>query len=862
VVRAVLARVRTEFRALWRSWLLIALIIAAGAGVSMSLIASSRRTEDTYDRFSQRQTAADVVVVGRSQSGADTGLAPPGGTVDGEPVDGEPVDLPEPPNDPTASGFEDFQFAGAVDLGLVEQLPGVERFARAFASVLFTGTLEDGTHLGPSDVFPVASEDERLGRTIEAWRILEGRRANANSETEAVASFELARRLDLDVGDVLNIQFFTSENFPNVGTILLREFEDRLRSPDARFAFERLADGPRLEIRVVGIEASPAEFPPLLLDVSPVLHLTPAFYESYADELVGSPVSYIRLDDPGSIQAFKTQVERLADGEPTSFISTRALQAQKVDRAINVEAVALAIVGALVALTFTVVVSQALMRQTFVEAGEYATLRALGMAPRQLLAVTLLRCLIIGVVGAALGCALALLLSGATLLGLAEKAELDESMHVDGPVLALGVAAVLVVVTISALVSSAMVLHGAVRRILERRARTAGTTLANAQRRITLPPATAVGVRFALRRDRAAGGVPIWTTVVGASVTIALLVATWVFTSSLDRVTETPRIYGWNWDLRIGAPALPDVGGVVVPALQRDEAVEALAAGTATQAHIGDEPVDLLGMQQIKGTVAPTVVEGRMPEGRREIALGARTMRDVDVDIGDEVLASIGDRSTRLRVVGRAVFPEFGDAGQLGTGGLVTLGALDRLLRSAPRNVFFVKFREDLDVEEQRRRFGDATEPLPHRVEGWPADLESIQRVSALPELFSGMLTGLAVVLLLHTLVTSIRRRRREIAVLEAIGFVRRQVRVSIVMHGVALIAVALLIGVPAGVIAGRQIWKAFASQLGIASNAVIPLLLVSLAVLVALALAALVGVVPAYWATRRRPAAPLRSAE
>jgi ABC-type lipoprotein release transport system permease subunit len=499
------------------------------------------------------------------------------------------------------------------------------------------------------------------------------------------------------------------------------------------------------------------------------------------------------------------------------------LQTKKVERSITVETIALAVVGALIALTFVVVTGQALARQTFAEANEYATLRALGMSPRQLIAVTLLRCWSIGVVGAIVGCVLAVALSDVPLLGLARKAQEHGGDYADMLVLSVGVLVILVVGAITAFVSAMIVLHTAVRRLIERRARTAGTGLANAASRVALPPAAAVGVRFALRREGGGNGVPIWTTVIGATVTAALLVATWVFTSSLVRVTDTPRLYGWNWDLRVGAPALPDLGGTIVPALQADGAVDGLAAGTVTQARVNDHSVDLLGMQKIEGTVAPTIVEGRAPAARSEVALGSRTMRDLGVDMGDEVNARVGDASTRLTVVGRAVFPEFGDAGQLGTGGFVTLGALDRLLPGAPRNIFFIKFRAGSNLDGERARVSAATEPLPHRVEGWPTDLASIERVSVLPELFSGILTGLAIVLLLHTLVTSIRRRRREIAVLEAIGFVRSQVRASVIMHAVSLVCVALLIGVPVGVIAGRFIWKQFATELGIASNPVIP---------------------------------------
>jgi len=87
-------------------------------------------------------------------------------------------------------------------------------------------------------------------------------------------------------------------------------------------------------------------------------------------------------------------------------------------------------------------------------------------------------------------------------------------------------------------------------------------------------------------------------------------------------------------------------------------------------------------------------------------------------------------------------------------------------------------------------------------------------------------------------------------------------VRTSIVMHAIALVVVAMVIGVPIGVVTGRMIWKTFASELGLVSLPVIPFGLVIAAIAGAVALAAIVAVAPAYWATRARPAAPLRAAE
>src|SRR5262249_33285835 len=124
------------------------------------------------------------------------------------------------------------------------------------------------------------------------------------------------------------------------------------------------ANGPRVQFRVVGIEASPAEFPPLLTDLAPVLHLTPAFAHRYERQIVGSPVAFFRLKPGHDLKSFQLAVERLAAGKPVSFVSTRNNQAPKVQRSIHAEAVMLAVLAAVIALAGLVGAGQAMTRQT------------------------------------------------------------------------------------------------------------------------------------------------------------------------------------------------------------------------------------------------------------------------------------------------------------------------------------------------------------------------------------------------------------------------------------------------------------------------------------------------------------------
>jgi ABC-type antimicrobial peptide transport system permease subunit len=120
-------------------------------------------------------------------------------------------------------------------------------------------------------------------------------------------------------------------------------------------------------------------------------------------------------------------------------------------------------------------------------------------------------------------------------------------------------------------------------------------------------------------------------------------------------------------------------------------------------------------------------------------------------------------------------------------------------------------------------------------------------------------LSLLALVTIVHLLLTSVRRRRRDFAVLRSIGFTRRQVRAAISWQAGTLTAVALSLGIPLGIVCGRVAWRLFAGQLGIVPVVVLPVILV-LVVPAALALAVAVAAVPGESAARSRPAEILRS--
>ena len=108
--------------------------------------------------------------------------------------------------------------------------------------------------------------------------------------------------------------------------------------------------------------------------------------------------------------------------------------------------------------------------------------------------------------------------------------------------------------------------------------------------------------------------------------------------------------------------------------------------------------------------------------------------------------------------------------------------------------------------------------------------------------------------------VTSIRRRRADLAVLKTLGLSRGQISRTIGSQVTVLAGAALLVGLPVGVVAGRVAWTLVAGRYGFPAEPVIPvtgLLVLAGGVLV---FANLVAWGPAWMARRTPPAKVLRS--
>ncbi|TMK22704.1 MAG: FtsX-like permease family protein [Actinobacteria bacterium] len=141
-----------------------------------------------------------------------------------------------------------------------------------------------------------------------------------------------------------------------------------------------------------------------------------------------------------------------------------------------------------------------------------------------------------------------------------------------------------------------------------------------------------------------------------------------------------------------------------------------------------------------------------------------------------------------------------------------------------------------------------------------PSDVQNYERVRATPIALAAVLGLLALAAVAHVLGAAVRRRARDLAVLKTLGMIRRQVRSTVAWQASAVALVALSIGVPTGVAAGRWAWSAFATQLGTVAEPRVPAAVVAASIPLVLVACNVVAAFPGRRAAKTAPALVLRS--
>jgi hypothetical protein len=380
--------------------------------------------------------------------------------------------------------------------------------------------------------------------------------------------------------------------------------------------------------------------------------------------------------------------------------------------------------------------------------------------------------------------------------------------------------------------------------------------LADKVARAGLPPTLVAGVRMALERGRGRTAVPVGATICGVLLAVASIVTAISFSASVDHLVRTPHLYGLNWDAVVGDNLAPDQSRGI-PILERDRDIASFSAGTFQEASIDGRLTPIMAMEPVRGSVGPSAIDGRLPTAPDELLLATKTMAKVGAAVGDVVTIRLRGRSARFRVVAKGVIPDNEGAGlRLGRGAMITFQGLKRLVAAPPRNVFLLRFRPGVDEKAALQRLSNLG-ALGNRK---PVDIANFNRIDSMPFAIGGLLGTIAIAVMAHTFLTSIRRRRRDLAVLKTLGFERGQIWRVVAWQATTIVLLALAIGIPLGIACGRWAWTIFANELGIVPDPVFPVLPILLVVPAAFLVAYLIAAVPATLAARTPAAVALRT--
>jgi ABC-type lipoprotein release transport system permease subunit len=801
---AIRIRFRAELRARWRAWLILALAGGLAGGLLVAMAAASHRTATAFDRFLVAVNAADAYV-GRG----------------------------------IAVGQESLEF------DRIARLPQVAESERRLLLAII-GRSRSGRPIypqGPGALEVQVPSDGHRVAAIDRQKLVDGRRPDPARPHEVLADTKSIRQLGIRLGEAITMRFISHD--------ALWSGEDFALSSDPR----AVRVGSLARLRIVGVAADWHS------DVDAgYLYLTPAFYRAYGGRKLGSWLEelLVRLKrGAADLPAFRAQVQRIA-GERNFYFFDPSDTLPKVERSIDLQAQALRLLTALGATAALLLVGQALFRQALIESASHPTLRALGMTRAHLMALGTARAVVIAAPATALSVLLAFALSPLAPIGRARELEPAPGFHFDAAAIASGAAVVLAGILLLGVLATVRAAHAA----------TAGGDSArpghgkrrgsptSALVRAGWPPPVVMGVRMALASRARVSSVPVRATLVAAILAVGVTATALTFAASLQHLLDTPRLYGQTWDFDTGFGG-PSIEAATLRRVRGDPAISDVGVGALGPVEIGGRPVGARAIDDLKGSSAPTVLDGRAPRASGEILLGAKTLDTLHRSVGDTVAVHSGSRAVRLRIVGRGVLPST-KWNKVGEGAAFTFEDYKRIQPEAAASTLQARIASGADRDAALRRLAlifDAPSAAAR-----PTDVGDFGGVEALPLLIAAVFSGAAAAALGHALVISIRRRRRDLAVLKTLGFTRGQVTAVVASQATTVVAIGLLVGLPLGVAVGRFAWNVFAEDLGVVPEAVTPIRLTALVVPAAILLANLIAALPARSAAHTRPALVLRA--
>lgn len=824
-LRIALYRFRSSFRDRLASYVALVLFVAILGGVAMATVAGARRTETSFATLLNRYDSSQLVV---------------------------PLQVYNP-----QAGFTSGYSAATVDQ--VRQLAHVKDVEAVVGLNAFPLGRNGHTVPGDNGFAPNGSVDGMELNHQDGLIIAKGRLPNPRRADEFVADSGSVREFGWHLGQTVTFAYYTNKASvaaADTGPKVAGHFKVKLVGVGA------VQPGNLVQDQVDNVDLQLVLF-------------TPALTRRYLSCCANDTIVGIQTNDGSRSESAVAKEFQRRFPAIGAAPQTESIIEQRVARSVTPEAVALGVFGLITALAALAIAAQLISRNVRRMGSDARVLRAMGADPRSTLVDGLVGVTISIFVGSLLAGALAVVLSPLAPIG-PIRPYLGAHFNADWTVLGVGLAFLLLALCCIATVTVHRNQPHRDQRL--RRPYRPGLGISRVAGNAGLPVAAVTGVGFALDSGGARRAIPMRSAILGAAVALVIVGATTTFASSLRTLVSNPPLYGWNWDVAInGGGGVGDIPTAIFGPLKKDRDIASTSNAYFASLHIDGQSIPVMG-EDPGATIQPPLLAGHGLRSADEIVLGSSTLQRLHKAIGDTVVVSSSrTKKTTLTIVGTATMPAFGPSGEnhleMGIGAVLNyklIPLFERDVFDLPPgpNAILVRYRKGVTKEEGKKSILHAVEIVSHGsapgnlLQGVqrPAEIVDYRSLGSTPIELGAVLCGGALVALGLTLLSSVRRRRRDIALLKALGFSRRQVGVTIAVQSTIAVGLGALIGIPVGIVVGRALWSFFAGTIHAVPRVVVPTYTLLIIAGIALVMANLIAALPARIAARTSPAILLRA--
>jgi len=666
-----------------------------------------------------------------------------------------------------------FSDTAEVDLTSISRLEGVSATAGPFPVVWEHSLVKDHEKYSLL-LYGMPSELPAVGRPL----VTEGRWLAAEGEDEIVLDRSFARHLSLKVGDRVDI----------------------------------LSRQGKVTLSVVGLAVNSGwglypNFNPALVYV---LQSTLARLETDADKW-GSAL-WVRLFDPEASQEFQERAYALfPEGAIEESLDWHDIR-EWTNFTIKIMVLFLGVFSVFALFAVGFIVANAIGGVVLSQYREIGLLKAVGFTPGQVTLLFLIERLGLGLVAGVAGLLLGTVIAPLFLRPTAELLNAP-AMPVYDPALYLavlvGVEVIVALFTIWPAWRGGRI--GTVQAITVgfARVRSKSSRLARLAARLRLPPVVALGVKDAFARPLRA-----LLTIAGLALTVLTVTFSLGMETSIQVFSRDPALRGIPYDMAISRGYLSDVEARrILEAHSEVSAYYSITWGYA-QVEGQTESINTRALGGAYDQFRIIIPEGRMFSAPGEAVVGMGLLDWLDLKVGDELRLTMDGKPLDLRIVGRYV--EMNNMGQMAMYSLETLQQVDP---QAEPDAYALKLTPGADAQAlEAALLRESSDQFNVEM----VDKDPPKEIGQVRVVIFGLnivLVSIGLISLFNTTLLGVRERLRDFGILKTVGLTPRQIVVS-VMTGMSLLALlAVLVGIPLGLIVTRLLFDYLGRQMGMGAE-------------------------------------------